>query len=334
MNEFNTITNQLSTVEIEFDDEVHALIFLASLPNSWEAMRMAMSNSAGKSKLKYDDIRDLILSEEVHKRDVNIDNAQDQAFVTENKSRGRSKGPTNRKFNGRSQSRDRSQIKETRECFHCGKNGHLRRDCWHWNKEQYKGKYEKNDSEKNITVVVIVEDVVVLSIEEQKCEHVANNDNEWIVDSTSSHHVIPMKGLFITYKARDFGTVKMGNSSYSKIMGIVDLCTETKLTNVGSTVMLKDMQHVSDLRMNVFSILAMDRVAYCNYLGNGRWQLTKGSVVIARGYAYCSMYKTHVKICKKKLNEIKDFERTPKMRVGIDGDDVNSHCLIVLQMRK
>ena len=102
LNEFNTITNQLSTVEIEFDDEVHALIFLASLPNSWEVMRMAMSNSIGKSKLEYDDIRDLILSEEVHKRDVNIDNAQDQAFVTENKSRGRSKGPTDRKFNGRS----------------------------------------------------------------------------------------------------------------------------------------------------------------------------------------------------------------------------------------
>ena len=56
LNEFNTITNQLSTVGIEFDDEVCALILLASLPNIWEAMRMTMSNSAGKSKLKYDDI--------------------------------------------------------------------------------------------------------------------------------------------------------------------------------------------------------------------------------------------------------------------------------------
>ena len=44
LNEFNTITNQLSTVEIEFNDEVHALILLASLPNSWEAMRMVVSN--------------------------------------------------------------------------------------------------------------------------------------------------------------------------------------------------------------------------------------------------------------------------------------------------
>ena len=108
LNEFNTSINQLSTVGIEFDDEVRALILLASLPNSWEAMRMTVSNSVGKSKLKYDDIRDLILSEEVRRRDANIDNTQDQAFVTENKSKGRSRGPNDWKFNGRPQSRDGS----------------------------------------------------------------------------------------------------------------------------------------------------------------------------------------------------------------------------------
>ena len=34
------------------------------------------------------------------------------------------------------------------------------------------------------------------------------------------------------------------------------------------------------------------------------------------------MYRTHVKTYKKKFNEIKDFVKTPKMRVEIDGDDV------------
>ena len=71
-------------------------------------MRMALSNSAGKSKLKYEDIQDLILSEEVCRRDVNIDDAQDKAFITENKSRGRSRGSNDRKFNGKPQSRYRS----------------------------------------------------------------------------------------------------------------------------------------------------------------------------------------------------------------------------------
>ena len=82
LNEFNTITNQLSIVEIEFDDDVRALILLASLLNSWEAMRITVSNFIGKSKLKYDNIRDLILSEEVRRRDVNIDKAQDLSWRT------------------------------------------------------------------------------------------------------------------------------------------------------------------------------------------------------------------------------------------------------------
>uniref|UniRef100_A0A7N2MJI7 Cyclic nucleotide-binding domain-containing protein n=1 Tax=Quercus lobata TaxID=97700 RepID=A0A7N2MJI7_QUELO len=126
--------------------------------------------------------------------------------------------------------------------------------------------------------VVIAEDVVVLSIEEQKCEHVANNDVEWVVDSAAPYHIIPTKGLFTTYTAGDF-----------------------------------------DLRMNVFSTLTMNQASYCNYLSNGRWKLTKGPLVVAIGHACCGMYKTHVKICKKKFNEIKDFEKTPKMSVGING---------------
>ena len=96
---------------------------------------------------------------------------------------------------------------------------------------------------------------MVLSIKEQKCEHVANNNVEWVVDSTVSNHINPTKGLFATYKAGNFGTMKMGNSSYSKIVGIGDLCIKT---NVGSTVMLKDVQHVPNFRMNVFSTLTID----------------------------------------------------------------------------
>jgi hypothetical protein len=70
LNEFNNITNQLSSMEIYFDDEIHTLIVLASLTNSWEAMRMVVSNSAWKSKLSYEDVRDLVLGEEVRRKDA------------------------------------------------------------------------------------------------------------------------------------------------------------------------------------------------------------------------------------------------------------------------
>ena len=42
---------------------------LASLPNSWKAMRMVVSNSVGKEKLKYDYIHDLVLADEVRRKD-------------------------------------------------------------------------------------------------------------------------------------------------------------------------------------------------------------------------------------------------------------------------
>ena len=159
------------------------------------------------------------------------------------------------------------------------------------------------------------ENVLILSLEEQKCEHVAKNDVEWIVDSAASHHVIPTKGLFTTYKAGDFSVVKMGISTYSKIVGIGYVCIKT---NVGCTLILKDVRHVPDLRTNVSSTLAMDRAGYCNHLGNERWKLSKGLLDVARGRACCGMYMTHVRACKKKTDVVKVFEETPLLRGDIN----------------
>ncbi|KAE8664296.1 hypothetical protein F3Y22_tig00112801pilonHSYRG00056 [Hibiscus syriacus] len=59
LNELNIITTQLSSVEIEIDDEVRALILLSSLPDSWNTTVTTVSSSSGNSKLKFDDVRDL-----------------------------------------------------------------------------------------------------------------------------------------------------------------------------------------------------------------------------------------------------------------------------------
>lgn len=66
LSDFNTVTNQLSYVGVNFDDEVRALLILCSLPESWDGLVMAMSNFvSGTSTLKFDDVIDVILSEEM-----------------------------------------------------------------------------------------------------------------------------------------------------------------------------------------------------------------------------------------------------------------------------
>jgi hypothetical protein len=66
LNEFNTVTNQLSSVKVDFDDEVRALLILCSLPERWNNLVMAVSNSvSGSNTLKFDDVVGVILSEEM-----------------------------------------------------------------------------------------------------------------------------------------------------------------------------------------------------------------------------------------------------------------------------
>ena len=97
----------MSSVEIDFDDEIRALIVLASLPNSWVAMRMAVSNSTGKEKLKYNDIRDLILAEEIRRKDAGESSGSGFALNLETRGRGNDRNS----LQGRSKSRNSNQNK-------------------------------------------------------------------------------------------------------------------------------------------------------------------------------------------------------------------------------
>ena len=64
LNEFNTVIIQVSSIGVNFDDEVRALLFLCSLLESWNGLVMSISNFVSRSStLKFDDIVGAILSE-------------------------------------------------------------------------------------------------------------------------------------------------------------------------------------------------------------------------------------------------------------------------------
>ena len=44
LNDFNTVTSQLSSMGINFDEEIRALLILCSLPESWNRLVMVVSN--------------------------------------------------------------------------------------------------------------------------------------------------------------------------------------------------------------------------------------------------------------------------------------------------
>ena len=67
INEFNMIVSQLNSVDINFKDEIKALILMSSLAESWDTVVAAISSSRGSEKLKFDEIHDVVLSESIRK---------------------------------------------------------------------------------------------------------------------------------------------------------------------------------------------------------------------------------------------------------------------------
>ena len=81
----------MSYVEIDFDDKVYALILLAFLPNSWEPMRSVVSNLVDSAKLKFNDVRNMVLTEEVHRIDSDEASTLSSGLNLESRGRGNDK---------------------------------------------------------------------------------------------------------------------------------------------------------------------------------------------------------------------------------------------------
>ncbi|RVW87710.1 Retrovirus-related Pol polyprotein from transposon TNT 1-94 [Vitis vinifera] len=275
LNEFNTITNQLSSVEIDFDDEIRALIVLASLPNSWEAMRMAVSNSTGKEKLKYNDIRDLILAEEIRRRDAGETSGSGSALNLETRGRGNNRNSNQGRSNSRNSNRNRSKSRSGQQvqCWNCGKTGHFKRQC--------KSPKKKNEDDSANAVTEEVQDALLLAVDSPL--------DDWVLDSGASFHTTPHREIIQNYVAGDFGKVYLADGSALDVVGLGDV--RISLPN-GSVWLLEKVRHIPDLRRNLISVGQLDDEGHAILFVGGTWKVTKGARVLARGKKTGTLYMT------------------------------------------
>ncbi|KAL5769797.1 hypothetical protein ACOSP7_013951 [Xanthoceras sorbifolium] len=270
LNEHNTITTQLSSVEIEFDEEVRALILLSSLPDSWNATVTAVSSSSGNNKLKFDDVRDLVLSEEIRRRESG-EASSSSALHTE------SRGRTSERSSYRSKSKSRRgksrSGKKDFSCYNCGKKGHFMRDC--------RAPKKDTGTQESANVTEEAGDAMILSV---------NSPIEsWILDSGASFHATPCREIMENYVNGNFGKVHLADDETLKIVGKGDI--RLKLPN-GSTWKLQGVRHIPGLKRNLISIGQLDGEGYCTTFSGCEWKITKGALVVARGKKCGTLYVT------------------------------------------
>ena len=94
INEYNTVTDQLNSIGVKFDDGVKDLLILCSLLEIWNALVMVVIKFVfGSSTLNFDDVVSVILSEEMRQKSTRGTTRNDLTMEIRRRRRERKNGP-------------------------------------------------------------------------------------------------------------------------------------------------------------------------------------------------------------------------------------------------
>ena len=112
---------------------------------------------------------------------------------------------------------------------------------------------------------------------EQARTNLASEECTWVIDSSASFHITPLRECFSTYIARYHGYLKMGDNGECKIANIGNVCLTT---STGCWLTLKDVRHVPNIRLNLISTGRMDGEGYSGSFQNGKWKFSQGNLIV------------------------------------------------------
>ncbi|KAK9005531.1 hypothetical protein V6N11_042959 [Hibiscus sabdariffa] len=268
VSEFQSVMNQLLGISVKFDDAILELWLLATLPDPWETFRVSLINSAPQGIITLDLAKSGVLNEEV-RRISQGSTSQSEVLVTENMGRNKERDGKGRDKSG---SKSRSRYKNLK-CHHYGKKGHIKKYCFKLKRENKGGgdKHDRNDNEKSERVVVVTrEDLLVIC--DENVVNLACDETSWVIDTGASIHVTSRRDFFTSYTPSDFGVLKMDNDSLVSVTSMGDV---SLVSNNDTKLILKDVRHATDIRLNLIFAGKLDDEGFCNTFSDGQWKLTK-----------------------------------------------------------
>lgn len=189
----------------------------------------------------------------------------------------------------RNKPNSRAGNKKTIECYHCGKVGHMKRNCRALKKEQ--GNEAKSGDTKS------GEDKKRFAIMAKTGS--ANSSGRWLVDSGASEHMTADRNLLDDYQVLDSKVpICVGNNEYVYGIGAGSVKIISTVDDEEIEVTIKNVLHVPGISDNLFSAGVADSRGLKISMSQGRMDIICRGKVIMVGYKTdgSNLYQLNVKV--------------------------------------
>ena len=164
------------------------------------------------------------------------------------------------------------------------------------------GSNRKSSDRKGTTAITTREEELLLIIEENGL-HLVRDETTLVVDSGALFHLSPNRKCFTYYRVDDHDSVRMGNEGACRIVGIGDVWLTT---STECKLLMKDVQHVPEVRLNLISAGRLDDEGYTSSIPNRVMKLSKGSLIMARAWKIITLCLMYARICWEEVNVVSD----------------------------
>lgn len=264
----------------EMKDEDLAYAMLSRLPDSYDSLTMSLANLEDQ-KFTSIEIKKSLLME--YERRMSKDQDQEP------------KGEVSAYEVGKTVSRPPEHRKPDRKCYHCGKTGHLVKQC-----------YQKKSENKNQTRSNQKESFI-LSI---NVNHTELNDT-WLLDSATTHHVCKSEQLFknlrkIKPEPVGMAETMVGQGQVSLMAeGIGDITLSTKEDNTIYDITPKYVYYVPKCKRNLLSVAQIEKKGKTVVMQHGVGKIMSTAIkkVVATAHRSDNLYLLQAKIVKSVQEE-------------------------------
>ena len=113
--------------------------------------------------------------------------------------------------------------------------------------------------DKEVATIASREDIILFTEGVDQCLATTSNQVDWVVDTGASYHATPRREFFTSYRTGDLGVIRMENNGVSKICGIEEIVIQT---HEDYRLILKEVRHIPNLRMNLILVGKLDEERY------------------------------------------------------------------------